>query len=498
MQSSHRGSALLYVIASIVLMGAVGGGVAYFSSSSSTSAIIKTRTDQAYYAAMAGINYARTFKDSDFQAIIAETDSQKQFTLDDSTFTLTVGAKSGSDYPVESLGAAAHGTPLAANHHIGPVDIPPVASSRPPLKGISGAYVNARGNITGDVIGVNINISDGTTITGSVISTSTTSTLTISGGTNIATVSGLICARNGVSITGGSKIYGDIHAPSGGGGVGSVFIGGGSEIYANIYADDTISFNGNPKIYGDTHSQKNVLVTNATFGTSSKKQRILSNLEPYITGGETIYTDIHSQTGVQLDNIKLFGDIYSINTPVTHPHRTKWTGNHYNTPTFPTAPNQCLTYDSPQSIDVEATESLNLSWDGVKTFTAGDYYFTSINANWSSKICFDTSGGNINIFVSGPVSSAADIYVKTSTQNNCFTNKMTSINESYYPDAKYVFLYTGNSFTVMGSQPWFGTVLALNNVIPNSANIIGSLHSISGTVNPNNTWYNIRVVEPAE
>ncbi len=36
-----RGSALLYVIAAIALLGALGGGVAYFSSSSSMSDIAK-------------------------------------------------------------------------------------------------------------------------------------------------------------------------------------------------------------------------------------------------------------------------------------------------------------------------------------------------------------------------------------------------------------------------------------------------------------------------
>ncbi|QLA19374.1 hypothetical protein [Desulfolutivibrio sulfoxidireducens] len=56
-QLSPRGSALLYVIASIALLGALGGGVAYFSSSSSTSQVATTRADQAYYGAFAGQNY---------------------------------------------------------------------------------------------------------------------------------------------------------------------------------------------------------------------------------------------------------------------------------------------------------------------------------------------------------------------------------------------------------------------------------------------------------
>lgn len=52
-----RGSALLYVIASIALLGALGGGVAYFSSSSSMSQLSRIGANQAYYAALAGQEY---------------------------------------------------------------------------------------------------------------------------------------------------------------------------------------------------------------------------------------------------------------------------------------------------------------------------------------------------------------------------------------------------------------------------------------------------------
>lgn len=61
---ARRGSALLYVIASIVLLGVVGGGVAYFSSSSNISQVSQGRAGQAYYAALSGKNLAESYSDS--------------------------------------------------------------------------------------------------------------------------------------------------------------------------------------------------------------------------------------------------------------------------------------------------------------------------------------------------------------------------------------------------------------------------------------------------
>jgi len=117
---SRRGSALLYVIASIALLGAVGGGVAYFSSSSNTSNIAKTAHNQAYYAAIAGLRYAES-PDTNLEALENST-----VTYDlgaNVAFKLTVGTEAAAGYPVTVCGICNSGTSMEANYQLAQVDI---------------------------------------------------------------------------------------------------------------------------------------------------------------------------------------------------------------------------------------------------------------------------------------------------------------------------------------------------------------------------------------
>ena len=73
---------------------------------------------------------------------------------------------------------------------------------------------------------------------------------------------------------------------------------------------------------------------------------------------------------------------------------------------------------------------------------------------------------------------------------------MSNINESYGSEASKVFLYTGGKFTLNSGTNWFGTVLANGNIQPaGGSSIIGSMHSINGSINPNNSWYEIKYVK---
>jgi len=117
---SRRGSALLYVIASIVLLGAIGGGVAYFSSSSSTSQLSKTHSDQAYYAAISGLRYAPKAD------LAAMQNSTTTYSLGNSVaFKMTVGTKAASAYPVTVCGIYGAGTSMEANYQLAQVNIEP-------------------------------------------------------------------------------------------------------------------------------------------------------------------------------------------------------------------------------------------------------------------------------------------------------------------------------------------------------------------------------------
>ncbi|MDQ7830132.1 MAG: hypothetical protein RDU30_00220 [Desulfovibrionaceae bacterium] len=126
--SPRRGSALLYVIASIVLLGAVGGGVAYFSSSSSVSNVAKTAHNQAYYAAVSGLRYAEA-PGTDLAAL---ENSTTTYSLGNNVaFRMTVGAKAASAYPVTVCGIYGAGTSMEANHQLPSVPVIPGSGEEP-------------------------------------------------------------------------------------------------------------------------------------------------------------------------------------------------------------------------------------------------------------------------------------------------------------------------------------------------------------------------------
>ncbi len=97
-----RGSALLYVIASIALLGALGGGVAYFSSSSSMTQVSQSPNVKAYYLALSGKNYAN-----------ATSGNTGTFQLAEGAFTL-----SGDTTEMISRGTVHGGTGREANYDV--------------------------------------------------------------------------------------------------------------------------------------------------------------------------------------------------------------------------------------------------------------------------------------------------------------------------------------------------------------------------------------------
>ncbi len=154
-----RGSALLYVIASIALLGALGGGVAYFSSSSSMSGVSQGGNSRAYYAASGGVNYAD--KLSYAELAVLENSTTHYILADGVEFDLTVGTTTGVQYPVTVLGISGTGTSLASNFQFGPVMLPKDAihlalpgSTNPPPLVIAGAYSEHGNDVAEDLVDV--------------------------------------------------------------------------------------------------------------------------------------------------------------------------------------------------------------------------------------------------------------------------------------------------------------------------------------------------------
>jgi hypothetical protein len=156
---------LLYVIASIVLLGTVGGGVAYFSSSLSTSNIAKTAHNQAYYAAVSGLRYAGELSWDQIRAIENNTAT---YSLGTSvSFKLTVGTQSPQGFPVTSCGIYGAGGSMEANHQLPMVSvIPSGPDPEDPEEPDAGYDINLPGD---NAIKAGANSNHGTDVAGDLI-----------------------------------------------------------------------------------------------------------------------------------------------------------------------------------------------------------------------------------------------------------------------------------------------------------------------------------------
>ncbi|HML54422.1 MAG TPA: polymer-forming cytoskeletal protein [Solidesulfovibrio magneticus] len=489
-----RGSVIVAVIGALIVMGVLAAAIQKQFGSSSSSMVTENRTDSAGYAAYSGL----TFAAAQTEAVLDNLHSSgaTTYTLTSGvTFNITVGAKtSGSGtatYPVTVVGTANAGTGYESNAYMSaPVTITVSGGSTNKKPPISGPTVKVAGYVDGDILAENVTLQGGSTVEGSITSTSTTTSLVITGGVNVGGTGEVICSNSSITVSGGSQVVnGTLYSQ------GDVTIDGGATVNGDIYAKGSVTVSGGAKVNGNIHSLSSVSLTSANIGSSSVKRYIYAAGTVTATGGSTIYVDIHSQTNIALQNITVYGNMYAKTGVTTQQYLTHLYGNSYTNPTAPTAPVACATYTAPTSPTFTASTPRNIT--SQTTITAGNYYYTSFSTNWID-LCLDVSGGDINIFVSGNASSNATIYVKTSTSGNCFTNsnKMNSIDETFSAAAAKVFLYTGGTFTLGGGVDWFGTVLASGNIQPaGGSSIIGSLHSINGSVNPNSSWYEIKYVK---
>lgn len=494
--AATRGSVIVAVIGAIIVLGVLAAAIQKQFGTSSSSVVTENRADSANYAAYSGLTFASAQNDSALAAM--HTAGATNYTLATGlTFNLTVGAKNSGTgkYPVTVIGTANSGTGYEANAYMSAA-ITPATSGNNNTGGVSdyvmstGGTAKVAGYVAGDILANTVTLQGGSTVAGSLTTTSTTTPLVISGGVNVGGTGEVICSNSSITVSGGSQVVnGTLYSQ------GDVTIDGGATVNGDIYAKGSVTVSGGSTVNGNIHSQSTVGLTSANIGSSSVKRYIYAAGTVTATGGSTIYVDIHSQTNIALQNITVYGNMYAKTGVTTQQYLTHLYGNIYTNPTAPTAPVACATYTAPTAPVFTATTPRNIT--GQTTITAGNYYYTSFSTDWVN-LCLDVSGGDINIFVSGNASSNATIYVKTSTSGNCFnnSNKMDSIDEPFFAAAAKVFLYTGGTFSLGGGVDWFGTVLANGNINPaGGSSIIGSLHSINGSVNPNGSWYEIKYVK---
>ncbi len=458
---SPRGSALLYVIASIALLGALGGGVAYFSSSSSTSQLARTRSDQAYYAALAGQEYVKAHQAefeaagsslADFLADLATNSGI--YTLDATrNFTLAASQDDTTHYSVTIVGERLNTNGEATENFSIDLTNQEYASSIPTKKysqGSKGSNLNIAGYAQGDSIGDTVTINSGSVVIGNITSLSSTTALRFSGG--VLWSGDQLCSNDGIDISGGVLINGDIHAH------GNVVISS-AIVNGNIYALGTVEIN----------------------------------------GGSTIFGDIHSQSTVTLNNGLIWGDVYTKSGFTKCPWCT-FTGHVY---TDPVPPDDCAGAVFPEHEVIDSSTDLYITeqytfYGSTDINDKSNAYKTFKTDGWAD-ICFDlsTPGSYVNIFVNGDMLINGNIYVKTSS-GNCFrpTNYMNGLLFSKSDYAERIYVDVNGTARLGGGTNWIGTIYAKGNIYPGGgSSIIGGLYSSEGEINPENSWYYFKYVD---
>lgn len=231
---SQQGGTMLYVIAAIIVVSALAAGISRLSSTAGLGVVTAGQSHAAYYAALSGIEYAKTLDSAALETIRAGTGAV--YTMPGGAkFTLTAQAPISGVYPVRSIGTVNDGTGLEANS-LAAASVTPktsewaggdyVINTNGPLALPQSAVVN------GSVAGKNLLLNQYAAVTGNVIS-STSADLG-----QYATVGGYVCAASGnVALNQYAEVAGDVSAN------GNITVGQYAKAKANAYATGRIDMN---------------------------------------------------------------------------------------------------------------------------------------------------------------------------------------------------------------------------------------------------------------
>lgn len=436
-----RGSIILVVVAGIIILSALGAAISMMTSSSMQTNIVNNYQQQSYYAALSGINYAKSLTATELENIRTGAASAT-YTFGSNSFTLTVSTKNASGtYPVASLGSAYGGK---GNHYIGAVNVTPVTAPSQG-SGLSKKLMAAKssiffgGDINGDIASGKIEMNEGSNVRGSLVSTSSSVALTVTKNV-VGTISDpiTICSNSDVVIaSSGNILYGNVYAH------GKVSIG--RPIVGNVYATGDVSFNSNASVTGDVYTQGKLNITSGhIYGTAHVTSLSL------VTKPE-LATRVVQET---VSNPISCGEDYSFPG-----HETPSTNTVFST-----------------------TSDYIFVGKGINDHT---YSYKSFTAGWGSRLCFDVSSGYVNIFVANDTMLRAEIHIKALPTQTCFTNDYTvsGIGLSYKSYASKIYMDTTGAVTLDGGRNWFGTIYSGGNVILGSGNYItGALYSSGGYI----------------
>jgi cytoskeletal protein CcmA (bactofilin family) len=540
-RSASRGSALLYVIASIVLLGVLGGGVAYFSSSSSVTQLADTRAKQAYYAALAGKdyvvwlhkNFADIYKDAipkdqrftEFLAMLNRNggtrvlDGNRRFTIAAAAapamcatcYTASVDGKyvGGDGAETETFRVASVG--------VGGSDDPfvPGGDDDDDEDGDHSALDTARrtptvtngASIDGGVYADTVTLGNESAVKGDVISSS----WVIIG--NKAAVGGDVCAGDDVTMNNQSSVGGDINTP------GDVYIGANDAVVeGSVYAGGNVTIQNGARVMGDVHAGGYVYLGS---NNASVRGGVYAAGNVTLGNAARVYANVHSGGAINV----LWGGRIDGNAVAAGAVTVNKDGGRVGGSVSPNTASPPRVKPTPQkACDVVAAPPLQsftagktdiavsygnskdiapgtygkLTGGGQNTITlhAGTYVFSSMSLAWNCVWRLDVSGGDIVVFSVGDVSFGGEMAVMVSPDGVNYQG-MWSVDPNL---AASVYLETHGSFTAGQNGRWLGTILAKKDISfgggaepGNKAKVIGLLSTVDGKITLSDRFVNILV-----
>ncbi len=487
MKRAQSGIAFLYVIGGLVVLSAIASAVTVMTPSSTITGMQENGFAQAYYAAVSGITYAKSLKDASLSTLVGST---TDFTIGDTKFALIVKSKSGTTYPVQSIG-----TDVSAqtNYFIGSVDVTPVSggsSDDPDIpdnpKVPHSAYyaqkiIFSGNSYTGNVVFKDYSMPNGgVVIDGSISYIPTGSSCLVLQGSRYGSQDGssIICSNTCIKVEGNSNVYGTVNSQ------GDVSVDSGA-VYGDIYSGGNVTVGcgngGKGYVYGNIYAVGNVSVCN---GSVTGKNSTLSKVN---SGGNI---------SIQAWNGRIYGDIYYYGSYSPNQDSGCLTGGtSHKLAAKPTAPSTCTGYTLPTITQKTVTKndpSTVLAYNNTTYTIKGgtidnkDWIFPSINiTNGGYHLCFDlsTDGTYANVFVNGSFDLAGTVQIKSSSSGNCVEVSSYSVDDQK-KFAKRIYMEVGGSTTFeQSAHNWVGTLYSQGNITSTSTvNVIGAFYS-NGTIN---------------
>ncbi|WP_144005061.1 bactofilin family protein [Solidesulfovibrio fructosivorans] len=401
---------------------------------------------RAYYNANAGLQFIQSMQKASenslyanqFVANMMEGASAVTYSIspnDGFTYSVVNNTISQNEYDIEYIVGSvdAEGNNAKYNYKIDPVlgvkyTYTGSSGGGPSGSGLSKNLLGAKGAISfggdlnGNIAASTIDMNEGSNLTGSIVSTSSTQMLTVTKNV-VGTVDNPIeiCSNSDIELaTSGNVLYGDVYSQGG------VVIG--RPVVGTVRAVGAVTFNSNASVTGDVYTQGTIDTTNGHI---------------YGTAHVNSYGDISGSGDYENVVIETVAAPKSCTTELVFPgHETPST-----------------------STDFDATNN-ELCVNKQCTFTGKDlndhsYSYRNFTIPWGYNVCFDLSSGYVNIFVSGDMTvTPQNVYIKTTSSQKCFKNTTKlpqSLNLSYKEYASKLFADVTGKFSIQGGV-WFGTV----------------------------------------